>query len=165
MASKDKEKSLLEIAIELLDAKKKPQKMITIVKEVMELKGIKASYAKELAPQFMLDFMQSGYFVYCGDDCWDLKDRQPTSVLDKDGGDYTDIYEDDEDVKKNELKDDLYEEENSKKEDNDDDDDDFDKEEEMDDLDEELARAFESFDEETGQGLIIEDENRSYEEE
>ena len=52
--------------------------------------------AKELAPQFILDFMQSGYFIYCGDDCWDLKDRQPTSILDKDGHDYEKALETDE---------------------------------------------------------------------
>lgn len=73
MGIKEKDKSLLEVAIELLEVKKKPQKMLTIVKEVMELKGIKSSAVKELAPQFILDFMQSGYFVYCGDDTWDLK--------------------------------------------------------------------------------------------
>lgn len=39
MGSKDKEKSLLEIAIELLDMKKKPQKITAILKEVMEIKG------------------------------------------------------------------------------------------------------------------------------
>lgn len=71
MGSKDKEKSLLEIAIELLDMKKKPQKITAILKEVMEIKGVKASVMKELSPQFILDFMQSGYFVYCGDECWD----------------------------------------------------------------------------------------------
>lgn len=114
MGIKEKDKSLLEVAIELLEVKKKPQKMLTIVKEVMELKGIKSSAVKELAPQFILDFMQSGYFVYCGDDTWDLKDRQPTSVLDKEGGDYEDIYEDDEDVKNNELKDEIFDEESSK---------------------------------------------------
>ena len=43
MGSKDKEKSLLEIAIELLDMKKKPQKITAILKEVMEIKGVKAS--------------------------------------------------------------------------------------------------------------------------
>lgn len=59
MGSKDKEKSLLEIAIELLDMKKKPQKITAILKEVMEIKGVKASVMKELAPQFVLDFMQS----------------------------------------------------------------------------------------------------------
>lgn len=109
MASKDKEKSLLEIAIELLDSKKKPQKIMTILKEVMEIKGVKVSMQKELAPQFLLDFMQCGYFVYCGDDCWDLKDRQPTSVLDKDGTDFEIYSEEDEEVKKHELKDESYE--------------------------------------------------------
>ena len=164
MSSKDN--SLIEIAVELLHKKQRPQNINSIIKEVMSMKGIKAADVSQYAAQFVMDFMLSGYFVYCGEDCWDLKDRQPTSVLDKDGGDYTDIYEDDEDVKKNELKDDLYEEENAKKEDHDDDDDDdFDKDEEMDDLDEELARAFESFDEETGQGLIIEDETKNYDDE
>lgn len=145
MASKDnKEKSLLEVAIELLEMKKKPQKIMNILKEVMEIKGVKAAAAKELAPQFLLDFMQCGYFVYCGDDCWDLKDRQPTSVLDKEGGDYTDIYEEDEDVKKNELKDELYSEEDNKNVHDDDEEDEEDNNEEEDDL----AREFENFDEE-----------------
>ncbi len=137
MGSKEKDKSLLEIAIELLDAKKKPQKMLSIVKEVMEIKGLKVALAKELAPQFILDFMQSGYFVYCGDDTWDLKDRQPTSVLDKEGGEYDDIYEDDEEVKSYELKDDMFDEDESKVEDEDDEEED----------DDDLAKAFESFDE------------------
>lgn len=138
MGSKEKDKALLEIAIELLDAKKKPQKMLSIVKEVMEIKGVKVTLAKELAPQFILDFMQSGYFVYCGDDTWDLKDRQPTSVLDKEGGEYDDIYEDDEEVKNYELKDDMFDEDGSKAEDDEEDDDED---------DDDLAKAFESFDE------------------
>lgn len=129
--------------------------MLTIVKEVMELKGIKSSAVKELAPQFILDFMQSGYFVYCGDDTWDLKDRQPTSVLDKEGGDYEDIYEDDEDVKNNELKDEIFDEESSKNiiyDDNEDEDDD-------------LAKAFETFDEEFGGGMVVVDDEDSDEDE
>lgn len=135
---KEKDKSLLEIAIELLNGKQKPQKINTIVREVMELKGVKASTAKELTPQFILDFMQSGYFVYCGDDCWDLKDRQPTSILDKDGHDYESVFEEDEDVKKNELKDeDIYGPlhlDDDSEENDDDDDDDENKEEDEDDL-------------------------------
>ena len=109
MGVKEKDKSLLEIAVELLSTKHKPQPIMQIAKEAMEIKGLKTAQAKELLPQFLLDFQASGYFVYCGDGCWDLKDRQPTSVLDKDGTDF-DIYsEDDEEVKKNELKDDSYE--------------------------------------------------------
>ena len=99
------EKSLLEIAIEILEKKKKPQSIDTIIKEVMSLKGYKVSEAKEKAPQFVMDFMLSGNFIYCGDDCWDLKYRQPTSVLDKDGGDFEDFYANDEEVKQNELTD------------------------------------------------------------
>ncbi len=99
------EKSLLEIAVDLLEKKKKPQPLDTIIKEVMSIKGYKAAEIKEKAPQFVMDFMLSGNFVFCGDDCWDLKYRQPTSVIDKDGGDYIDYYADDEEVKKNELND------------------------------------------------------------
>lgn len=160
MGVKEKDKSLLEVAIELLDSKKKPQKMLTIVKEVMELKGIKQSMVKELAPQFILDFMQSGYFVYCGDDAWDLKDRQPTSVLDKDGGDYEDIYEDDEDVKNNELKDELFDEENSNLDD-DETDDDTDEEDEED----ELEKEFENFDDEYAENMHVVEEDENQEEE
>lgn len=161
MASKYKEESLLEIAIELLKQKQKPQKITSILKEVMELKGVKAALAKELAPQFVLDFMQSGYFVYCGDECWDLKDRQPTNVLDKEGGDYDDIYEDDEDVKKNELKDDSYLEEQIVTSDEDDEDDDSEKEEEEDDL----AKAFEEFGEDVDLGFTLVNEDDEEEEE
>ena len=133
---KEKDKSLLEIAVELLNGKQKPQKLNTIVREAMEIKGVKSTVAKEITPQFILDFMQSGYFIYCGDDCWDLKDRQPTSILDKDGHDYESIFEEDEDVKKNELKDeDIYGQlpEDEEHEEHDEDDDDN-KEEDEDDL-------------------------------
>lgn len=162
MGSKDKEKSLLEIAIELLDMKKKPQKITAILKEVMEIKGVKASVMKELSLQFILDFMQSGYFVYCGDECWDLKDRQPTAVLDKESGDYDDIYEDDEDVKKNELKDDIFIDDNIDRiQDNDEDDD----ENEEDEIDDDLAKAFDDFDDEYNAGLILVDDNQEEENE
>ena len=100
--------SLLEIAVKLLQSKKKPKKLKEIVKEVMTKKGYTADQIKELAPQFMLDFMASGYFVYCGDDTWDLKDRQPVAMLDKDGGDFEYTSDDLDEVKANELKDEDY---------------------------------------------------------
>ena len=128
----------------------------------MEIKGVKASVMKELSPQFILDFMQSGYFVYCGDECWDLKDRQPTAVLDKESGDYDDIYEDDEDVKKNELKDDIFIDDNIDRiQDNDEDDD----ENEEDEIDDDLAKAFDDFDDEYNAGLILVDDNQEEENE
>ena len=160
MASKDKEKSLLEIAIELLEQKKKPQKIMSILKEVMEIKGVKQALAKELAPQFLLDFMQCGYFVYCGDDCWDLKDRQATSVLDKEGGDYDYLFEDDDEVKKNELKDEEYDDQNDNDADDEDEEDKVQNE-----IDDDLAKAFDEFDDEYNAGLVIIGEDEDSEEE
>lgn len=104
MANKDS--SLLEIAIELLHKKKKPQNINDIIQEVMSIKGLKSSQAKEAATQFVLDFMSSGFFVYCGDDAWDLKERQPTSVLDREVADYPDL-EEDEEFKETDILDDL----------------------------------------------------------
>lgn len=102
-----KDDSLLEIAIKTLRKKRTPQNIYKIVDDVMSQKGFKRDEVESNAPQFILDFMLSGYFVYCGENTWDLKERQPLSVLDKEGGDY-DFFEDDEDVKKNELSDDQY---------------------------------------------------------
>ena len=145
--------SLLEIAVKLLQSKKKPKKLKEIVKEVMTKKGYTAEQIKELAPQFMLDFMASGYFVYCGDDTWDLKDRQPVAMLDKDGGDFEYTSDDLDEVKANELKDDDYEsnlddssmDDDDDDDDNDDDDDDISKE--FNDDDDEFDRVFDSDDE------------------
>ena len=145
--------SLLEIAVKLLQSKKKPKKLKEIVKEVMTKKGYTAEQIKELAPQFMLDFMASGYFVYCGDDTWDLKDRQPVAMLDKDGGDFEYTSDDLDEVKANELKDDDYEnnlddssmDDDDDDDDNDDDDDDISKE--FNDEDDEFDRVFDSDDE------------------
>ena len=160
MGAKEKDKSLLEIAVELFSTKHKPQPIMQIAKEVMEIKGVKAAVAKEVLPQFILDFQASGYFVYCGDDCWDLKDRQPTSILDKDGHDYESIFEEDEDVKKNELKDeDIYGpigKDDDEDEDNDDDDDENEEDEDGDEDD--LSSEFEEhFDEEELDEMAEED--------
>lgn len=123
MGVKEKDKSLLEIAVELLLTKHKPQPIMQIAKEAMEIKGLKTAQAKEILPQFLLDFQASGYFVYCGDGCWDIKDRQPTSVLDKDGTDFEIYSEEDDEVKKNELKDESYESDVRSEQSHDDDDD------------------------------------------
>lgn len=151
MGVKEKDKSLLEIAVELLQKKRKPQKILTIMTEVMEIKGYKPQQAKQHAAQFIADFMESGIFVYCGDDCWDLKERQSTAVLDKDGGDYEEIYYNDEDVKKNELKDDIFDDSYIS-----DDDDDSDDDEEDDDI----ARELENMDDDDFEHEITEIESQ-----
>lgn len=107
----EKNDSLLEIASMLMRRKKKPQTLDSILDEVLEKKGIEDA-DEHLVAQFEVDFMLSGIFIYCGEDkkgnqLWDLKERQPSSLLDKDGGYLEDMYKDDEDVIKNELKDDF----------------------------------------------------------
>ena len=47
----------------------------------MEIKGLKTTQAKEILPQFLLDFQSSGYFVYIEEDgTWDLKERRPSDL-------------------------------------------------------------------------------------
>lgn len=104
--------SLIEIAIEQMNKKRKPQTLNSIAKEVFEMKGLKISDNKELLAQFEIDFMLCGYFICCSEDkkgnkLWDLKSRQHHELQDKEGVYLEDPYEDDEDVKKNELKDDI----------------------------------------------------------
>ena len=107
----DKYDSFLEIATSLMKRKKKPQTLDIILEEVFQKRGL-TEIDDNVIAQFEVDFMLSGMFIYCGEDkngnqLWDLKERQPSSLLDKDGGYLEDIYADDEDVIKHELKDDF----------------------------------------------------------
>ena len=141
--------SMIELAIELMEKKRKPHTVHTIAKEVFELKGLKVNENPELMGQFINDFMLCGIFICCGEDkkgnkVWDLKTRQKFELLEKDGTYIDDPYGDDEDVIKNELKDEFeYLNENKPEYDdeslNDDsDDEDNDDEDEKDDIEEEL---------------------------
>ena len=105
MGVKEKNKSLLEIAVELFRESpiREPKAIKTIAKEAMERKGLKTATGKELLPQFYADFMQSGYFVFCGDGKWILKEYADTSILDK-GYDENGRSEEEEEAAKNELR-------------------------------------------------------------
>lgn len=140
--------SLLEIAKELMEKKRKPHSIQNLAKEVFELKGLKVSDNLEMYSQFVNDFMLCGYFICCGEDkkgvkLWDLKSRQRHELLEKDGAYLDDPYGDDENVVNNELKDDDYYYGDSKDSydnqfDDEDDDEEDDDEEEKDDIEEEL---------------------------
>lgn len=102
--------SFLEIAVSLMKKKKKPQTLDLITKEVFSKKGVEGSELQ--IAQFQVDFMLSGYFVCCAEDkdgvqLWDLKTRQPSSLLDKEGVYMKDMSDEDEEVLNNELKDDY----------------------------------------------------------
>ena len=135
--------ALIEIAIELMKNKNKPQTITTIAKEVFEEKGIKLNEKSEEYSQFVIDFMLCGDFIVCGEDkkgnkLWDLKNRQHHDMQDKEGFYIDDLYEDEE-VAKNELKDEYdYAENNQNDFDNSDNQDDEEETEEKDDIEEEL---------------------------
>jgi DNA-directed RNA polymerase subunit delta len=102
-----KDGSLLNRAVELFKKQRKHEALSidSILKELLKNKKYSDEEYVEIVSQFYLDFMMSGYFIFCGDSLWDLKERQPVNMLDKDGGDFDDIFADDEDVLKNELRD------------------------------------------------------------
>ena len=83
--------SLIEIAIELMEKKRKPHTILSIAKDVFEMKGMDYEENPELLAQFQIDFMLSGCFMCCGEDkkgnkLWDLKERQHHDLLDKENG-------------------------------------------------------------------------------
>ena len=98
--------SFLEISVALMKKKKKPQSLESITKEVFSKKGIEGNELQ--VAQFQVDFMLSGYFVCCGEDkngnqLWDLKTRQHSSLLDKDNGYNKELTEEDIEATENEL--------------------------------------------------------------
>ena len=76
--------SMLEVAIELLNQKKTPQLITTLITEVLELKGFDDPNGV-LATQLYIDITTSSSFVFCGEGKWDLKTRQSLEVFDRDG--------------------------------------------------------------------------------
>lgn len=136
--------SLIEIALREMKSKRKPRTLARIAKDVFEVKGLDIKKEEEALAQFEMDFMLSGYFICCGEDkhgnkVWDLKSRQPSSLLDKDGSYLEDLYDNDEEVLMHELKDDLlYPETEIYGTDDEVDEDEEDDEEEQDDIEEEL---------------------------
>ena len=145
----DMNDSLIEIALREMKSKRKPRTLARIAKDVFEVKGLDIKKEKRPWPSFRWTFMLSGYFVCCGEDkhgnkVWDLKNRQPSSLLDKDGSLLEDLYEYDEDVLVHELKDDtIYKEGEIYSTDDDDED-----EVEHDEIEEELLSLDEDEDEE-----------------
>lgn len=129
--------SLLEIAIKLMEQKKTKQNIKTLMKEVLEMKGLDDE-DKSLATQLYIDITTSSKFVYMGDGEWDLKIRQSLDEFDKDGSAFNnkdELFEDEEDIKEiedyeseyddyddedEEDNDDLYEYDDEDEEDDDD---------------------------------------------
>ena len=121
--------SMLEVAIELMNQKKTPQPIISFINEVLEMKGIDDPEGF-LATQLYIDITTSSNFVFCGEGKWDLKDRQPLELFDKDGSHFnTGEIEDDLDLEEVNLDDYNIDEDDYEDEDDYDDEDEDDYEE------------------------------------
>ncbi len=154
----ENQKSLIEIALEIMEKSNAPLNIYTLIKETLSEKGLDDPDGS-LAAKLYTDISISSKFVYMGEDNWDLKSRQSLDQFDKDGSSFIskdeeyqdeddsedeDLYddedekdedEDDEDSEKeyqdedeDEESDDRYEDEESKEEDNYDDEDNYDEE-------------------------------------
>lgn len=76
--------SLLEVAIYLMEQKRTVQNIYSLIKEVLEMKGLDDEDSS-LATQLYVDITTSSKFVYLGEDNWDLKIRQSLTEFEKDG--------------------------------------------------------------------------------
>ncbi|HNZ49877.1 MAG TPA: hypothetical protein PLO88_00150 [Bacilli bacterium] len=160
--------SLIELALRKMRKPKRARTIEDVAKDVFKEKGYPFEKDNDLFVQFNMDFMLSGHFICCGEDkngvkLWDLKNRQPSSLLDKEGSYLDDLYKDDEEVLKNELTDEVAFNQGTVKEfeaENYDEDDDEDNEEEHDDIEEELLNeGLTTDDEETITEKVVLDED------
>ena len=130
--------SMLEVAIELLNQKKTPQVISTLIQEVLELKGFDDPNGV-LATQLYIDITTSSAFVFCGEGKWDLKSRQSLEVFDRDGSFFNTGEEYIEEEEETDLEDynidDDYDDYSSDDEDDEDDDDYYDYDLPLDDID------------------------------
>ena len=136
-----KEKSLLEVAVELMERKRTAQNIYSLIKEALEIKGL-TDEDGSLTTQLYVDITTSSKFVYMGDDEWDLKSRQSLDQFDNDGSAFNskdDEYDDEEDEEIDDLDEDDLDDYDSDDESDDDDEDDLD--------DEPMERYDEEFDE------------------
>lgn len=77
------DKSMLEVAIEIMQKSKEPKNIYKLIDEVTEALG----YGDDanVKAQLYIDITTSAEFVYCSDedDLWDLKSRQSLDLWDK----------------------------------------------------------------------------------
>ena len=143
MENKYTQMSLIEIALEIMEASNAPLNIYDLIAKTLEKKGI-VDEDGSIAAKLYTDLTISSKFVYMGDDLWDLKSRQSLDQFDKDGSSFNskdDEYEDEEeeedDLEDEDLLEDEDEEEDSDDEDEEDSDEDLDDEDNYDDTDEE----------------------------
>lgn len=78
--------SMLDIAIKVLKESNEPLHLTDIFQRVSDIKGFDINSVSKIN-QLYQDMTQSAVFVYVGEGCWDLKERN-LEAWDKDGTDF-----------------------------------------------------------------------------
>lgn len=93
------QKSMLELAVEIVKKAGAPKAINEIIEEALKAKGIEDTNGDKKASLYV-DITTSSDFVYMGEGCWDLKSNQSLDEYDKDGSDFNDVSDEtNEDVK------------------------------------------------------------------
>ncbi len=138
--------SLIEIALEIMEEKKEPIDIYTLIEETLARKGVvdtDGTYAAKL----YTDITTSSKFVFMGENKWDLKSRQSLDQFDKDGSsfnskdDYDNSEEEDDELSESDLEledaDEEFDEDDEDEDSYEEDDEDEDSDLDIDNLDEE----------------------------
>ena len=145
--------SLLEVAVSLMEQKRNPQNIRTLIKEVLEIKGI-VDEDGSVTAQLYIDITTSSKFVYMGEDEWDLKLRQSLDQYDKDGSAFNTGVEEEEEEIDNLDEDDL----DDLGDEDEEDDEDEDEEDDDEYLDDEDDEEYEDDEEDSDDGELEDDE-------
>lgn len=140
MSDKLKSYAMLEVAEHILKDHKEPMTIQQLLSAVAEIKEIAEDDVDRLT-QLYMDITQSAKFVYCGEDQWDLKERN-LELWDKDGHAFASLVEIEDEIEEEEDEEEIVEEveEEEEKEGVEDDKDDED-EQEAEEEDEEVREA------------------------
>ena len=94
------QKSLLEVACDIMEREKTSLSIRRVIKETLITKGISEDDQKATIRLYG-EIINSSKFVYMGEGNWDLKDRQPLSQYDLDGSSfYVPVIEDEDEDEK-----------------------------------------------------------------
>ena len=133
----ENQKSLIEIAVEIMESHEGPINIYELIEKTLALKGI-SDEDSSLSAKLYVDITISSKFVFMGDDNWDLKSRQSLEQFDKDGSSFNskEEYIEDEDDEEILFDDDEELDEDEDEDDEDSDDEAEDSEDEAEELDE-----------------------------
>lgn len=122
--------AMIDVAEIILKENTEPIKINDLIAKVVEIKGVSEEDFEKIT-QLYMDITQSGKFVFCGDELWDLKERN-LELWDKDGYAFVqlddveeEVEDDDDELEFTEFTlDDIEEEDEIEEEDDDDETDD-----------------------------------------